>query len=204
MGLFFAFCPNFYCGCRVEISTQEGGAAQYQPSRQADSSPGKAGAKVAPQKAGETPRVLAHPPSFSLSSFSPSPSASPLSSPPHSPHPFSSFSSVSLRFGLAEAWVLPQGALKQPEETIFMLDCKLRSRALIYKSDDLMIWGSLHLFPFSCPEPLVINLFINIYQGPTMYALFWSWNAMINQTDRFSFRKPRSSREKTENKHKNK
>ena len=33
MGLFFAFCPNFYCGCRVEISTQEGGAAQCQPSR---------------------------------------------------------------------------------------------------------------------------------------------------------------------------
>lgn len=85
-----------------------------------------------------------------------------------------------------------------------MQDDKLRSRALTYKSDDLMIQGSLHLFPFSCPEPLVASLFINIYPGSTMCALFWGWNAMINQTDRFSFRKPRSSREKTENKHKNK
>lgn len=197
MGLFFAFCPNFYCGCRVEISTQEGGAAQCQPSRLKLELRCTTKGRRDPQGASPPSlflSLLLLPLPFCFSSlFSSSP-----------PPPF-----LLLLLCLSQIWTsrsldTPQGALKQPGESIFMLDYKLRSRALIYKSDDLMIWGSLHLFLFSCPEPLVIKFFINIYQGPTMYALCWSWNATINQTDRFSFRKPRSSREKTENKHKNK
>ena len=99
MGLFFAFCPNFYCGCRVEISTQEGGAAQCQPSRLK--------LELRCTTKGRRDPQGASPPSLFLSLLLlPLPFC--FSSPPLRPHPFSSFSSVSLRFGLPEAWILPR------------------------------------------------------------------------------------------------
>ena len=121
MGLFFAFCPNFYCGCRVEISTQEGGAAQCQPSRLKLELRCTTKGRRDPQGASPPSlflSLLLLPLPFCFSSlFSSSP-----------PPPF-----LLLLLCLSQIWTsrsldTPQGALKQPGESIFMLDYKLRSR----------------------------------------------------------------------------